>query len=209
MAIITGSPAGTVTSQEELYIEGSPYIYIQDYEADPLFNPDAEGFIWGMSGTALHPVFALGCIQDVSLTEGMTMNDVRCDTVGVKDTIQRRDYVEFNLTILSKFPLSVLSKLLNLSTAVVGSGEESVGIGRINNSKFWHVYAPKVYDNDAADYLVIDLAKAKFVDAWTINMNSGESWTTTGLKLRAYADETRSDQALFGVLKRFDASALP
>jgi hypothetical protein len=208
MALTTGSPSGTITSQEELYIEGSPYIYIQDYEAGPLYNPDAEGFYWGMSGTASYPVFALGCIQDVSLTEGMTMNDVRCDTVGVKDTIQRRDYVEFNLTILSHFPLSVLSKLLNLSTAVVGTGEESVGIGRINNNKFYHAYAPKVYDNDANDYLVIDLHKCKFVDAWTINMNSGESWTTTGIKLRAYADETKPDTALFGTIKRFDASAI-
>lgn len=209
MALITGSPVGIVTSQEELYIEGSPYIYIQDYEADPLYAPDSDGFYWGMSGTALYPVYAIGCVQDVSLTEGITMNDVRCDTVGVKDTIQRRDYVEFNLTILSKFPLSVLAKLLNLSTAVVGSGVESVGIGSINNSKFFHVYAPKVYDNDAADYLIIDLHKAKFVDAWTINMNSGEAWTTTGLKLRAYADETMPDTALFGTIKRFDSSAVP
>ena len=205
MALITGSASGVVTTQEELYIEGAPNIYIQDYEADPLFAPDSDGFYWGMSGTAQYPVDSLGCVLDVSLTEGVTMNDVRCDTVGVKDTIQRRDYVELNLTISSLFPLATVAKMMNLSTAVTSPGEEGVGIGRINNNKKYMVYMPKVYDNDTAEWLTIHLHKAKFIDAWTINMNSGEAWTLTGIKLRAYADETRPDTALFGTIKRFDA----
>src|SRR5688572_15023477 len=104
-ALVTGSAVGNVISQEELYLEGAPYIYFQNSEATPLFNPDAQNFYWGMSGSSANPAYLLGCIQDVSLTEGVTMNDVRCDTVGVKDTIQKRDYVEFQLTILSQLPL--------------------------------------------------------------------------------------------------------
>lgn len=208
MALVTGTPLGTVVSQEDLYIEGAPYIYIQSYLATPLNNPDSSGYYWGMSGTTPYPVKNLGCVLDVSLTEGLTMNDVRCDTVGVKDTIQRRDYVELTLTISSLFPLSIAADLMNLSTATVGSDLEKVGIGAINNNKHFMVYMPKVYDEDAGDYLVIHLHKAKFVDAWTIDMKSGEPWQLTGLKIRAYADTTKPSTQQFGTFVRSDVSAI-
>lgn len=208
MALTTGTPLGSVVSQEDLYIEGAPYLYIQDYRANPLSNPDADGYYWGMSGTSTYPVKSLGCVLDVSLTEGLTMNDVRCDTVGVKDTIQRRDYVELSLTISSLFPLSIGADLMNLSTAKVSAGLEKVGIGPINNTKHYMVYMPKVYDEDSGDYLVIHLHKAKFVDAWTINMKSGEPWQLTGLKVRAYADTTKPSTQQFGTFIRSDLGAI-
>lgn len=204
--IATGTAIGNVVSQEDLYLEGAPYIYFQDDRATPLNNPDAQSFYWGMSGTSSYPAYLLGCIQDVSLTEGVTMNDVRCDTVGVKDTIQKRDYVEFQLTILSQLPLSVIRHVLNLSAPSVGTGYETVGIPQINNSIHYHVYAPKVYNDDAAGWLMFYLHKAKFVDAWTLNMVYGGSWTLTGIKLRAYAKDTMPANQLFGVIKRFDPS---
>jgi hypothetical protein len=40
-------------------------------------------------------------------------------------------------------------------------------------------------------------------------MKSGEPWTVSGLKVRAYADETKPEAQKFGVFLRFDASALP
>jgi len=92
---------------------------------------------------------------------------------------------------------------------VVGTGEESVGIGQINNTKKYMVYMPKVYDESSADWLMIHLHKAKFVDAWSIGMTLGEPWRVTGVKIRAYADETKPSNQIFGVIKRFDASALP
>jgi hypothetical protein len=208
MALVTGTPIGNVDSQEELYLEGAPYIYIQDNRADPLFNPDADGYYYGMSGTATYPVIAIGCIQDVSLTEGLTMNDVRCDTIGVKDTIQKRDYVEFDLTILSQLPLSTLRYMMNLSPATVSSTQEKVGIGGINNSIHYMAYAPKVYNDDAAGWLLFHLHRAKFVDAWTLNFNYGESWTLTGVKIRAYADEDKPAGQRFGVIVRTDDAAL-
>lgn len=209
MTIATGTPLGNVISQEDLYMEGAPYIYFQDDRATPLNNPDAQNYYWGLSGTSVYPAYLLGCIQDVSLTEGITMNDVRCDTVGVKDTIQKRDYVEFNLTILSQLPLSVIRHVMNLSAPSTGSGYETVGIPQINNSIHYHVYAPKVYDEDAPGWLMFYLHKAKFVDAWTMNMVYGGSWTLTGIKLRAYAKDTMPANELFGVIKRFDAARLP
>lgn len=209
--ILTGTASGNVVSQEDLYLEGAPYIYFQDSRATPLNNPDQQSYYWGLSGTTTYPAYLLGCIQDVSLTQGLTMNDVRCDTVGVKDTIQKRDYVEFQLTILSQLPLSVMAKLLNLSTATTGTGYEKVGIPQINNSITYHVYAPKIYDDTApASWLMFYLHKAKFVDAWTINMVYGGPWTMTGIKLRAYANDNYPANQLFGVISRFDnAGRLP
>jgi len=206
--LVTGSVAGAV-SQEELYIEGAPYIYFQDYRESPANNPDAAGYYWGMNSGTVYKPNLLGCIRSVSLTEGVTMNDVRCDTVGVKDTIQKRDYVEFNLEIVSQFPLSVLRHVLNLSPATVSSGVESVGIGQIDNTQKYMVYAPKVYSDTDADWLMFHLHKAKFVDAWTINFTYGESWNVSGVKVRAYADETRPAGQIFGVIKRFDSSQIP
>ena len=208
MALVTGTPIGNVDSQDEIYLEGAPNIYIQQYEASPLNNPDADGYYWGMSGTTTYPVFSIGCVQDVSLTEGLTMNAIRCDAVGDKGTIQRRDYVEFDITILTPFPLSSLRHLLNMSSPTVGTNVEKMGIGKINNNRFYMAYCPKVYDEDTGDYLLFHLHKAQFVDAWTINMKSGEPWTVNGLKLRAYADDTKPAGQLFGVVVRSDESAL-
>lgn len=208
MSLVTGTPIGTVVSQEELYIEGAPTIYIQDYHANPLFNPDGDGYYYGMSGTTAYPVTTLGCIQDVTLTEGLTMNDVRCDTVGVKDTIQKRNYIEFDLTILSQFPLSVFQKLANMSPATVVSKMEKVGIGAIDNNLHWMVYAPKIYDEVNGHWLLLHLHKAKFVDAWTLHMKFGDAWTLTGVKIRGYADDTKPSTARFGTIIRVDASAL-
>jgi hypothetical protein len=208
--LVTGTPLGNIITQESLYIESSPYIFIQDATANPLKNPDSDGYYWGMSGTTTYPVYELGCVQDVSLTEGLTMNDVRCDTVGIVDTVQRRDYVEFNFTILSMFPLVVSRHPLNLSVPTTGTGFEKVGIGQINNTRKYMVYAPIVYDIDTGDYLTFHLHKAKFVDAWTIDFKSGgDPWAITGLKLRGYADTTKPAGQRFGVIVRGDLSALP
>lgn len=208
MSLVTGTPVGNLIQQEDLYIEGSPTIFVQDYEADPLKNPDSDGYYWGMSGTSAYPVIEIGCVMDVSLTEGLTMNDVRCDTVGVKDTIQRRDYVEFQFTIQSLFPLSTLRHLMNLSVPTVLTDIEKVGIGGINNNQKYMVYAPKVYDESNGDYVLFHLHKAKFVDAWNMEMAYAEPWKLTGLKLRAYADDSKPSTQRFGVIVRADPSAL-
>lgn len=209
MALVTGTPIGNLDTMEDLYIEGAPYIYFQDYRANPLNNPDGQSYYWGLSGTTAYPAYAIGCVRNVSLTEGVTMNDVRCDTLGVKDTIQKRDYVEFNLEIISQFPLAVLRHMLNLSAPTVGTGFETVGIGQIDNTVHYMVYAPKVYSDSDADWLMFHLHKAKFVDAWTINFTYGEAWNVTGLKLRAFYDDLKPSGQEFGVIRRSDSSALP
>jgi len=183
MALVTGTPLGTIVTSKEIYIEGAPYIYVQDYNATPLKNPDASGFYWGLSGTSTYPVYNIGCMQDCTLTENITMNMIRCDYIGDKGVIQKRNHIEFNFSFTTLLPLPVLRYLLKLSAVTTAGSINTMGIGAINNNQFFHVYLPKVYDDDTGDWLMVYLHKASFADAWTINMRQGEPWQVTGIKL--------------------------
>ncbi len=208
--LVTGAAVGNIVAQEEIYLEGAPYLYFQDASADPLNNPDSDGYYWNLSGTVAYPVYRVGCISNVQMTEGLTINAVRCDTIGDKDALQRRDYIEFQFSFSSLLPLTALRHLLNLGDVpVVGTGYEKVGIGAINNSQFYHFYAPKVYDDIAGDFVAFHLHRAKFIDAFTIPMKSGEPWMVDGIKIRAFADETKLATMKFGTVIRSDLSALP
>lgn len=208
--LATGVPVGSILAQDEIYLEGAPYLYFQDATANPLNNPDSDGFYWNLSGTSSYPVYRIGCIQDVSLSESLTINQVRCDTIGDKATIQKRDYLEFSFSFSSLLPFTTLRHLLNLGTApTTGTGKQKMGIGSINNNQFYKFYAPKVYDDTAGDFIAFHLHRAQFVDAWTIAMKSGEPWMVSGLKIRAYADETMPAAQKFATMIRSDLSALP
>jgi hypothetical protein len=209
MALTTGTPLGTLETQEDIYLEGAPNIYFQDYTADPLFNPDADGFYWNLSGSATYPAFEIGCPNDVSFTEDLTINDVLCDNVGVKDTIQQRNYIQLEFTIRSFFPLQTLRHMLGGGAVTETSPTQKFGFGQINNDQRWMVYAPKVYNTDVGDYVWIHLNKAKFVEAWTVNMPFGSNWEVTGLRLRAYADTTKPADQYFGMFGRSDVSVIP
>ena len=208
--LVTGAPVGQINAQEEIYLDGAPYLYFQDGTATPLNNPDGDGFYWNLSGTSSYPVSRIGCIQDVSLTEGLTINAVRCDTIGDKASIQRRDYIEFAFSFTSFLPLSITRHILKLGSApTVGTGYEAQGIGSINNNQFYHFYAPKVYDDENGDFVAFHLHRAQFVEAFTLNMRSGEPWMIDGLRIRAYADETKPAAQKFASIIRGDLSALP
>src|SRR5512139_2280492 len=210
MALVTGTPLGSISSSEELYLEGAPYIYYQDWNATPLKNPASNGFYWGLSGTTTYPVYELGCATNVTLTENLTMNDVLCDAIGVKSTIMQRNYLEFTLTLQQFFPLD------NIAPAMKGSAvtndtvnhHEIFGLGAIVQNKYYHVYAPKVYDDSVGDYILFHFHKAMFVDAWTLNFTFGTPWQLTNVKLRAFADTTKPSTQQFAVVLRSDASVI-
>jgi hypothetical protein len=206
MTLLTGTPLGTITNQDDLYIEGAPYVYFQDYSAPVI--ADGNGYYCNISGSVAYPVYLLGCVQDVSFGEDVTMNMVRCDTIGDKDAIQKRNHLEVTLSITTILPLTILYHILNASVPLVVGDVEKMGIGAINNARNYHVYMPKVYDEDTGDYLAITLHKAKFVDAWTIAMKQGEPWQLTGLKLFAFADSTKPDAQSFATIIRADVSAI-
>ena len=208
MALITGTPAGTIVSQEDIYFEGAPTIFIQQYEAPEWFSPDANGFYWGLTGTATYNIFEIGCITDASLTENLISSDILCDNVGVKDTVQQRQFVELSFTLQSFLPLAVLRHLLKFGAITEVAPVEYMPIGKINNALRYHAWCPKVYDEDVGDYVAIMLHKVKFVDAWTINMPFGTPWQATGIKMRAYADTTKPAAQQFGLWLRSDLSAV-
>src|SRR3972149_7441633 len=181
MTLITGTPLGSITTQDDIFLEGAPNIYFQETGATPLNNPDASGYYWGLSGTTAYPVYNLGCYTDVSLTEDVTVNAIRCDTSGDVATIQKRNYLEVNFTLQHMFPLSVLRHTLNISVPTVGLTDlEKTGIGKINNNRYYMVYMPKVYDDDTGDWLMVHLHRCQIVEPWSLAMRSGDSWQLTG-----------------------------
>ena len=210
MALATGTPVGTINTSESVYAYGAPNIYIQDYTATPLWNADAQGFYWGMSGSAAYPVYEVGCPTDVSFSENLTITEVLCDNLGVVATVQQRNYLEFTMTVQTLFPLSTLRVLLKggAVTKTTANRTEKFGYGPINNNQFWMLYTPQVYDTDVGDYVWMHFHKCQFVDAWSIGMSWGNPWKITGIKLRAYADSTKPSAQQFGMFGRSDASVL-
>lgn len=208
MALVTGSAAGTIEATEDIFLEGAPSIWFQDATADPMYNPDSDGFYWMLSGTATYNAYEIGCPTNLSLADNLTVNDVLCDDVGVKATIQQRNYIEFTFDLQSFFPFQTLRHLIKGGTVTETAPTQKFGFGPVNNNVFYMVYAPKVYDTDAADYVWMHWHKCQFVDPWTINMSFGTPWTATGIKLRAFADTTKPSDQIFGMFGRLDPSVI-
>jgi hypothetical protein len=206
MALVTGTPDGTITAMDEIFLEGAPFVYYQDIDGPELL--DGDGFYWGLSGTVTYPAFQLACYEDVSLGTDMTVNSIRCDQIGDKDVIQKLNHLEFTLTLSSLFPLSALQNIIRGGGYLLSGKVEKMGIGPSNNNEYYRVYLPKVYDEDTGDWVSITIHRAKFVDAWTINMPSGDKWTVTGVTVWGLADETKPSAQQFATVVRADPSAL-
>ena len=210
MPLLTGVPVGNIVTQDELFIEGAPYIYYQAFEADLLNRPDANGFYWGLSGTTTYPVYELACYEDVSLADDLTINAVRCDQIGDRDVIMKRNHLVFNFSLSSLFPLTSTRALIRggAVTTSASPDRESMGLGPINNAQAYHVYLPKVYDDATGDLLIISLPRAKFVDPWTIAMVSGDKWMLGGISAWALATSITAAGQEFATIIRQDPSLL-
>lgn len=206
MALVTGTPEGTLIAMDEVYVEGAPYVYYQDYDGPLILDTDT--YYWGLSGTTAYPVFQLACYEDVSLGSDISVNAIRCDNVGDKDVIQKLNHLEFTLTLSSLLPLSALQNIMRAGGYSLSGKVEKMGIGAINNNEYYKVYLPKVYDEDTGDWLSITIHRAKFVDAWTINMPSGDKWTMTGITIWGLADDSKPSAQTFATVIRADPSAL-
>lgn len=204
----TGTPLGTIITQDDIYIEGAPYVYYQDNEAGHLNHPDHLDFYWGMSGTTAHPVYALGCYQDVRFSDGVEVNAVRCDTVGDVDVLQKRTHLELTFTLLSLFPLSTIRAILRAGAVTTTATMERMGIGEIDNAELFRVYFPKVYDEAALDWISITGHRCKFVDAWELAMTFATPWTL-GVTIWLMADSSMPTAQRFATVVRHDPSALP
>lgn len=210
MSLATGTPQGNIVQQNAgLFVEGAPYIYYQDYNANPLFNPDGDDYYYGMSGTTQYPVYELLCYQDVSLSDDVTVNMIRCDREGDIGSIQKRNYMEISFTLSTLFPLSTLAPVLRGSQVTENAPFEKFGFGPIDNTQFYMVYLPKVYDPDTGDNVLMHFHKCQFVNAFDLSFPSGDRWQVGGVTLRAYSDETnRPSNQQFGTVIRTDPSLI-
>lgn len=209
MALVTGTPLGVVTSQAEVYIEGAPNIYYSSTLGAYAKNPDSDNFYWGLSGSATYPVYQLGCYENVALGDNQDINSVRCDTVGDKDVIMKRNHLEVKFTLKSFLPFTNIQPLLNGGPVTTNLSEhtEKFGLGVIDNSKYYRVYLPKVYDETAGDYVSITVHRGKFVGGGELSMSYGNVWSMP-VTLWGLADEAKPSAQQFATVIRADLSAI-
>lgn len=209
---LTGAqtPQGTTNTQESVFLEGGPVVYFEDFNGNYRFNPDADGFYWGLSGTGTYPAFEVGCYENFHFLDNVEMNDVRCDHLGVVATIQKRNYLDVTFDLKSFFPFAHLRHMLKGGSTVtnnVADESSKFGLGPINNNQFWKVYFQLVYDEDAGDFVAVTLHKARFVDNWDWNWQYGNAHMLP-ITIRAYADNARPKEQRFATVIRVDQSVL-
>jgi len=206
LATTAKDPTGTIRQADDIFIEGGPEFWFGGVEK---YAPDADGFHWGLTGTAALPLYKVGCYTDFRWRDNIQMTDVRCDTIGTVSTIQKRSYLEITFTLLSLLPLSILTNIIRGGTVTqnVTEGTEKMGLGEINNNLYHRCFLSKVYDENAGDWVTITGHRCQFVDAWEISMTYGQPWTI-GIRLRMYADQTKSAAQRFATVIRLDPSIL-
>jgi hypothetical protein len=205
MALVTGTPMGTTTDQADLYIDTAPAVWFQDNRADPLNNPDADGFYWGMTGSATYPIYALDCYEAVTWGGTIEMSNIRCDTVGDKAAIQKLASIDLSFTLKTLLPLATLTHILRggAVTTTVGTSEK-MGVGQPDNQIYWRVYFASVYDEDNGDYVCVTMHRAQFVDSWEIAFNGFGEPATLGVTIRGFADDDMPAAQLFATVIRGD-----
>ena len=200
-------PTGSIQSAADVFLEGGPEFW---FGGVAKYSPDSDGFYWGITGTPALPAFKIGCYTDFRWRDSIQMTDVRCDAVGVKSTIQKRNYLEFQFTLMSLLPLMQLTKIVRGGTVTVNASEqtEKMGLGVINNNVYYPVYFSRVYDPDTGDFVSITGHRCQFVDAWEAALQYGAPWTL-GVRGRMYADDTKPTSQYFATVLRLDPSLLP
>lgn len=199
------TPTGTLLTAENIFIEGGPSFW---FGGVPKYAPDSDGFYWGISGTVDDPVNQIGCYTDFRFRDNIQMTEVRCDTIGVVSTIQKRNYLEVSFNLMSLLPLSMLANIIARSGATttnLADNTEKMGIGTINNTINFMCYFSKVYDPDAGDWVSFTGHSCQFVDVWEIAMQYGAPWTL-GVRMRLHGDSTKPTNQTFATAIRYDPS---
>lgn len=200
------TPTGTLNAAEDLYIEGGPTLY---FGGDAQYAPDANGYYWGVVGTVETPIFTVGCYENFQLGDNITVNEVRCDTVGVKSDISRRNFLEATFDVQALLPLSQLRYLLRWSSALTVAGEDTeyAGIGEINQQEFHMLFFSRIYDTDAGDYVAFTGHRCQFQQGGALQMRYGQPWVV-GVRARMYADENLPSDQRFATAIRYDPSVI-
>ena len=206
------TPAGNTVASEDLYIEGAPYFYFSDpgvYTHEGEAAPGDELY-WGLTGTAESPVYAVGCYEDFRFGDDVTINAVRCDTIGDAALVQRRNFMYVSFTLKSMFPFSILSRILRGGAVHMEADEhtEGFGFGEIDNTVFYRTYFSRVYDPTAGDFVAVTGHRCQFVDAWEIATPWAEAWRV-GITMRFFADDDMPVAQRFATMTRLDPTAIP
>jgi hypothetical protein len=206
----TSLPIGTAVNQETTWIDSAPELYFADTRGSYRFGPDADGFYWGLSGTATYPVYKVGCYQDFKWGDNVTMNEIRCDVNGLQGTIQKRQSLKFSFTLQALFPLSVLTHLLRWgAVTTTASTSEKVGIGDVTRkNSYWRLYLTKIYDEEDGDWISVTMHKVQFMDTWEIASPWADRWNVA-INGVAYIDTTKPAAQELATVIRSDPSAIP
>lgn len=208
----TDTPIGPELGAEQIYIEGGPNIWIQDSEAPLLHDAptgDADGFYWGLSGSAAYPVMEIGCYDDLQIIDSRTGRAVTCAALGTVQQMQRRDALEVQFTLKSLLPFSILRHLVGGGPVTHNAGEETekMGLGTLYPNQHYHMLLSRVYDEDVGDYVSITLHKVQFTEATPLAMPYGAEWTY-GIRAMALADADLPVKQRFATMLRYDPSVL-
>lgn len=200
-------PTGTTVSAEDIFVEGGPNIY---FGQSLQYNPDDDGYYHSLVGAVDTPVYKLGCYENFRFQDNVSVNEIRCDNLGLVKTSQTRDYMVATFDLKSLFPLSTLTHILRGGTVAWNDAEnaEKMGLGEIDNSVFWKFFFSQVYDEDAGDFVSVTGHRCQFTGNFQLQTPYSGAWTITGIEVRMYADDTKPAAQRFATVIRVDASAL-
>jgi hypothetical protein len=207
----TSEPTGTITTAEDLFIEGAPEIW---FGGVPQYSPDADGFYHGITGVddgdPTHRVYKLGCYENFRFSDNIQMNEIRCDTTGLEKTSQTRDYLTATFDLKSLLPLTELRHLIRAGAVTWNDAEnsEKMGIGEIDNTLFYMCFFSRVYDPTAGDFVSVTGHRCQFTGNFQLQTPYANAWSITGVEIRFYADNDKPDDQRFATVVRVDASAL-
>lgn len=200
------TPTGTINTSENIFIEGGPDLY---FGGVLKYTPDSNGYYWGIDGISASPVYKVGCYENFQLQDNVTVNEIRCDTVGVKGSIVRRNYLEATFDLQSFLPLSELRYLLRWSSslAVPANHVEYAGVGVVNQQDYFPVFFSRVFDPTAGDWVSFTGTRCQFQWNSAMQMRYGNTWMV-GVAVRFYANEALPSDQQFATVVRYDPSAI-
>lgn len=192
---------GALTTQDSQLLEAAPHIIFQRRASgvNPLWNPDADGFYWGLSATVAAPLYQMNCYEGVSFTEDVSVTDVICDRTGTEASILKRNKLRLTFSLKTLVPLSTVSMVLKTAGIVTGTDYEKGGFGQLTNNPtdYWRIWMPKMYDSASGKWLGIMLHKARVVEAFNLDMTYQNPWML-GVTIDAYADSNLPVDQYFG-----------
>lgn len=199
-------PTGTINVGEDVFVEGGPDLWFGGVKKH---SPDANGFFWGITGTAGTPVFKVGCYENFQLADNLTINDVQCDNVGIKGETVRRNFLEATFDLQVLFPLTQLDLMLRLGSSLLDAtaDTEYASIGEVVQDVFHNVFFSRIYDAATGDWVSVTGHRCSFRWNAPLQTRYGEKWMV-GVAIKFFADENLPAAQRFATMVRWDPSAL-